>query len=1238
MQRKFTLIENEIKKFVIQEKDCNNQAELITLTHYSDSCEKRIETLEESILNLESDDAVNGLLEQTEGSKDTMRILRCNIQKKLLELQVANSNLNSNRELSSSQNASLNLKPLTPRLPILPTLNLPLFKGELHTYLSFWESFNTNIDSKQDISDFDKFGYFLSLLREEPLRFAQRFTQSAENYPIMRKEFEKEYKKTCQLVYLHLDHIFKIPKIKNQNKTELKALVNIVRSEFQNLFILEQPIKDCGVIFVKLILDKLDIETLQQWNMSRDDYSVPKLEELLAFIDKVANSLSREDKPTRVYKNYSSTVEITKEISCIMCKQAHKIFGCPSLLKLSPSERLNKVKSFKLCFNCLSGQHMLPKCPSKSTCKICNERHNTILHRDYNHVNSNGVKELGKKSLDSSPSKVGESKEFLSVTSCIEKRVENQSSHILLATALVAIKDRLGKKHIARILLDSGSQCTTISKSFAQKLNLPMKSASISVAGIVANQNAKCKHTIKLKFTSVNNNCQSFTTEALVLDKLIHNLPEYTFEKSKFTFLNHLKLADPKFNESNSIDIVLGGKEAFDILFGGQRIDSPDKSLIAIDTSLGWVIMGQFNNNQNSSLVQSNVIIKSPPTDLISKIWELEETPILTKILSPEDKRCEKLFCKSISKLPNNKYSVDLLFKEYPPNLGDSLINATKRFYALEKKLEKDPKLKSQYSTAFHDYLQAGHMESISDLKLNSSHFYLPHHGIIRESSLTTKLRIVFDGSHMSSNGVSLNQTLLVGPSLQQDIRHLLLRFRFFKYVITMDLHQMYRNIEINPVHRDYLRVLWRDNPSEELQHYRLKTVTFGLTSAPYSAIRLLHYLADNHELTRPMAAKIIKEHFYVDDLLTGSNSKSELIKNIQELVYILNTANFKCDKWASNSQSILNELNKLGHNTTSEASLALLSSTNTLGIRWNISEDNLSFNLDNPSTKTLTKRILLSTLAKVYDPLGLLSPFLLLLKLVLQESWTLKLGWDTKLPENHQMIWLDLISNFSLLEQFQVPRLAIDVNALSYEIHGFSDASEKGFGIAVYLVSHSSDNSFTSNLLFARSKVSPLHFMSMPKLELASCHLLAKTYQFYERIFPVKIQSVTFYSDSQIALSWIKSKTYKFKTFVANRVYDINSLVPHAEWKYINTSLNPADIVSRGLILSKLINNQKWLSGPFNEPLFIENLTQSPSISEVINQSIGTADIINEIKPKQVFLTFYQITLTIFISFNPYD
>lgn len=198
------------------------------------------------------------------------------------------------------------------------------------------------------------------------------------------------------------------------------------------------------------------------------------------------------------------------------------------------------------------------------------------------------------------------------------------------------------------------------------------------------------------------------------------------------------------------------------------------------------------------------------------------------------------------------------------------------------------------------DYIDLGHMSTLSvtdNQKIN----YLPHHAVTKESSTLIKLRVVFDASSPTTSGKSLNDCLLVGPTIQSELFEILIRFRLHSYVLVGDIVKLYRQIRIRPEDRVHQCILWRSNPEEPPTTYSLNTVSYGVAPSPFLAIRSLQQLSIDHKKTHPQAAVIIAHDFYVDDMITGAASVQQLREIKTQVTDILMTAGFELSKFRSN-------------------------------------------------------------------------------------------------------------------------------------------------------------------------------------------------------------------------------------------------------------------------------------------------------------------------------------------------
>ncbi|XP_043496405.1 uncharacterized protein LOC122520381 [Polistes fuscatus] len=416
----------------------------------------------------------------------------------------------------------------------------------------------------------------------------------------------------------------------------------------------------------------------------------------------------------------------------------------------------------------------------------------------------------------------------------------------------------------------------------------------------------------------------------------------------------------------------------------------------------------------------------------------------------------------------------------------------------------------------------------------------------MQKSATSKKLRVVFDASFKSDNGNSLNDELMKGPCLLNDIRIVLFRFRLHRFVFSCDIEKMFRQISVNPEDRDYLRVLWYDEDGSSTKSFRMSTLPFGLDCSPFLAERCLLQLANEKQEDFPLSAKIIYNHRYMDDIYKWVANDIRVLKGL-ELSDLADSVDFM-------SQSEF--------------------TVKSLGLYWSPLKDTFSFRINLDSTFLATKRKLLSESARIFDPFGRVSPVTVLIKQSFQDLWLHKLEWDDEIPPEISKQWKRIRTELPCLESVLIPRwLCLSERV---ELHGFLDASQKAYGAVVYLVSPG-----TVRLLCSRTKVAPLSKQTIPRLELCAAQLLAQVVSFVTKSGFTSFSTLHCWSDSQIVLAWLRRPASDLKEFVRNRVSSIRELVPDASWAYVPTDQNPADLCSRGLFPKDFSNNTFWWNGP---------------------------------------------------------
>lgn len=558
----------------------------------------------------------------------------------------------------------------------------------------------------------------------------------------------------------------------------------------------------------------------------------------------------------------------------------------------------------------------------------------------------------------------------------------------------------------------------------------------------------------------------------------------------------------------------------------------------------------------------------------LEKFWKIEEGE-QKKFLSKEEKACEEHFVNNVTRDNEGKYIVRLPFNENKNNLGNSYEIARKRFFMLERKLSKNPELKEKYTKFIKEYEQLNHMKQIIADKFEG--YYLPHQAVLKITDDIIKFRVVFDASCQTDTGTSLNDVLMTGPTIQDSIISLMLRFRQHIIALSGNIEKMYRQFLIHSQDRKFQKILWRYNEDEPINTYELNTVTYGTSAAPFLAIRCLEELADNEGHAFPIAAEVLKNDFYVDDCLTGADTIDEVKQIKEELIEMTKKAGLHICKWRSNHHEIAQN---------SEDSEMLTSdvdqSSKTLGVMWNSRNDTLHFDVKpTMDKKPSTKRIMLSQIGKMlYDPLGLIAPVTVIAKIKMQDLWRIKNSWDDPIPTKLLLEFEQFRGQLVELSNWEIERAVRSQPSDETQIHGFADASQKAYGACVY-IRCSNDGKHRTILLCAKSRVAPLKTITLPRLELCAAVLLAELITTVKNAIKFKVNAVHLWSDSTIVLKWIAASPHEFNTFIANRIAEIQNLTAPECWKHVISQDNPADFVSKGQMPAEFISNKLWKNGP---------------------------------------------------------
>lgn len=1099
----------------------------------------------------------------------------------------------------------------------LPKISLPKFSGLLPEWPKFKQLFVSMIHDNNDLSVLEKFHYLILSLTGEPLTLISAYTVNEANFPKAWDSLLQKYDSKRLLATAYIQKILDFRPLKGHSSLQvLESFISIFAKNVSALQSLE--IKDeADFLWLTLALNKLDKDTRQRFEslVVKDEW--PTFGKLVEFIydrvkvlqlsgqtgDSPHSDSGKSDRPSKAGSSSRVLITTGRESrppskSLCACAQRHPLHECPVFRDKSPGRRRAYLSGKRVCFNCLKADHFASECPSSRCCRSCNGRHHTLLHQ----VMSKGVTAniRGRSSPQPSsainvdvplvqnaepPSDGGVSKPLIaSVTG---------PGKILLGTAIALIADYSGHLQPIRVLIDPCAHFSLITAECARRLGLTWQATRQRPCGAGEVAVPNVKGTLHCKLHSRLDPELHIPLDPLVVSVITGNLPLVPLSPQLSSPIKDQALADPGYWKPGPIDFLLGNDVFMSILQGNvQKIHD---NFGILNTIFGSVLMGNTDFPLAASQGYCLSIVDSPLSDeLMSRFWEMEQVE-RASIQSSVDE-CEEHFSRTHYRDSTGRYVVSLPFKpgfeEIAGSLSDSKHMALKRFRLLEGKFAKNPIIKEKYSQFMHEYEELSHMSKSSVDPV----YTIPHHAVFRPDDPDKKVRVVFDASMKTSVG-SLNDWLLPGPKLQKDVADIIMGFRQHLIGITTDLVKMFRQVLVAPEDRRFQTAWWRPSPTDDPVIYELNTVTYGLTSSAFQANRVLKQLASDEGHAFPSAARVLNEDIYVDDALFGADSVQGSLRLKEELVALLAKGQFVTHKWKSNSPDFLRHS---AEPSSGEVSLSKddFQCTKILGMSWNPVEDVFFYEVKPPGN-VVTKRGILSVIARLYDPLGFLAPITFLAKCLLQRLWAANLGWDEPPDRIVTQLWIEFSSNLHRLSEIKIPRYCLALAATKCHLLCFCDASQKGYAAVIYLRVLCPRSGVKVFLLKCKTRVAPLKTVSIPRLELCAAFLLTKLFlSVHPLLGKVSALDVLFFTDSTIVLSWLRLSPHTLQTFVGNRVsFIVNHTCPD-QWYHVMSADNPADPASRGLMPNELKDCALWWKGPpwmSEDPLVPPSFPQPP-------------------------------------------
>lgn len=908
---------------------------------------------------------------------------------------------------------------------------------------------------------------------------------------------------------------------------------------------------------------------------------------------------------------------------CPLHLTEHSLNKCRAFKAKPIEERRKFLKEKKICFKCCdSTSHIKRDCDKDVQCFFChNNDHPTALHVDKLNFESSTPQNrkstpqpVNNQSLKSSSiltPQGGENNVNTSCTRICGPYLGRSCAKIILANAYL----KHDPDNVIRlyVMLDDQSNRTLARSRLFNELHGNYVETEYVLTSCSGRVNTLGRKMNNLVIESLDRSTKLEIPSVIECNSLPENRSEIPtpIVAQSYTHLRDVAHLIPEIENEVPILMLIGR----DVITAHHVIDhriGPSDTPYGQKLALGWTIIGEsclgkVHASEDMSVFKTSVLV-----DGRSTLFEpceshhniSEKLPILKNSFSEFEDLHQNVFLKTkeddkpglsiddrsfIDKVSasfhkdesDEKWSCALPFRDNRPSLRNNREQVLRRAYNLDKSLKKDEVKRKHFLEFMQGMLAKGHAEKAPPLRKDEEAWYLPIFGVYHQRK-RDKLRIVFD-SAAKFDGICLNDVLLSGPDLTNNLLGILLRFRREHVAVLADIEQMFYGFKVDKEHRNYLRFFWHENNdiSEPLVEYRMCVHIFGSTSSPAIATYGLRLMANQ---ANDDVKNFVSNDFYVDDGLTSQQSVKEAISLVERTQNVLlNEGKLRLHKIASNRKEVMeafppDDLAKGLEHFPSDP----LPVQHSLGVKWNLETDTFIIDIQT-SDKPFSRRGILSTINSIFDPLGFLAPIVLEGKLFLRNLISRSSDWDEPIPDEYLNIWNRWTSSLSNLSNLHIPRTYLKgsfAQSQQKTVHIFCDASESAISSVALLRSQNDNRDVELGFLLGKSKVAPAHGHTIPRLELCSAVLSTEIAEIVSNHLDLPVSEFHFYSDSKIVLGYINNQSRRFFNYVANRVQKIRSISKPSQWHYVNTESNPADEGTRTLPASEL-STSPWLLGP---------------------------------------------------------
>lgn len=1105
---------------------------------------------------------------------------------------------------------------------------LPKFTGE---DLMKWPEFETAFDQSTIDGDYTEYENCIRLRKVvlPPARdlVHAELTRATSATDVM-KILKASYGRSEVLLAKMLEDLLDVPKLSSNNDVNLKKL-SLKLSSYVNSIMRMKMFSGLSDPSVEsLLLKKIEKATTiyKIWMEKKDSKSDLTLKDFADFLNdqwtrmpawfrdqktEVSKSTKfekpKESKPRHVLA--TAVAESSSTVKCSGCgSENHRIYKCENFTKMTIADRDKFVREKRLCFGCLNTGHGSRDCPYKRTCGIdgCEAKHNRFLH-----VRRNAQAQQGNEAAGA-------------VMNHVNLDVHNVNVHsngnVLAKVIGVRIYGRGGKYADTYAFLDDGSHVTMVEKDLLKSLNIAGEPEELKLQWTQEIVRKEIALRCSLNISALDQSNRFILDNVYAVEEM--SLPSQTQNAEElcqnYRHLRGLKI--PSFEDARPRMLI--GLNQTRFLTSEKTVEGKIDEPAAAKTKLGWVVYGasRFGGSKsnlsahhipvltvmkNKSVIQQNLhdATKNDAAlhELVKRHFTTESFGVSASakdVKSREDERAEMLM-NSTLKFVDGRYEIGLLWKEDDMKLPESYTMALQRLKRNEDTLKRKPELMKWMNDHVKSLIDKGYARVATEKDLNTEWkrvFYCPMFVTFNNNKIPPKPRCVWDVAAKSHypDGVSLNSCLLSGPDNLAPLLAGLSKFREHKIAVNGDVKEMFLQVKIREEDQQCQRFLWRDcDQSKEPTILIMDSMCFGPTDSPAKAQFVKNFHAEKYRERFPEACEALKNSTYVDDYFNSHPTVEKAIQVSNDAIQICADMKFDLVGFQSNSLEVLKALPQ---KNVKEVLVDLDGwhdepyISKVLGICWDATNDVFLYKRKNDELMTKmmtddyqpTKRETLRVLMRTFDPLGLLSKYLIRGKMILQDIWRSGVGWDEAVSKEISESWRKFIQTFDLIEKIRIPRHYAPVNPQDcrVELVTFVDASDQAFAAVCYFRFVAGDNVNVA-LVMAKAKVAPVKPLTIPRLELQAALLGVRLATSVKNLHSFEIAEQIFLSDSSCVLSWIGSPKSKQDKFIGSRIGEIFEKSSSNEWSHVRSKLNVADEATKITKEVEDVEVARWFKGP---------------------------------------------------------